>query len=259
MLIACPGCNRQLNVPEQSAGQRVRCPLCQVEFQAPAAASAPTPPAPAPAAPSPARGPDGPARDDDFEDEPPGRGRARNALSRGAVHLLVCAIVFTAMLVLTTVLDLVLAGMDAFRPPGYMVSFYFLLIFRLVFLATPIIFLFVGSSLLRQARGRGVVMTACILTIVLAGLCTIGVLVQLIRLTEVNRLYGHHASTALVLSGLSLLLVLGATVYGYIAGISTLMLLGRPEVKEAYGLYVPRRPRRYRYDERREPYDEERW
>jgi hypothetical protein len=53
--------------------------------------------------------------------------------------------------------------------------------------------------------------------------------------------------------------VLGATVYGYIAGISTLMLLGRPEVREAYGLYAPRRARRYRYDEGREPYDEERW
>ena len=64
MLIACPSCQRQLNVPENAAGKQVRCPApdCGTVFfvpAAPAAAASPAPsavqaPAPRPAAPRPA-------------------------------------------------------------------------------------------------------------------------------------------------------------------------------------------------------------
>jgi hypothetical protein len=66
MLIACPSCQRQLNVPDNAAGKQVRCPApdCGTVFYVPAApAPAPVPavpqmhaPPPAPAAPpAPAR------------------------------------------------------------------------------------------------------------------------------------------------------------------------------------------------------------
>src|SRR5262249_35517396 len=269
MIIACPGCQRQLNVPEQTAGQQVRCPLCQAVFQAPAApAPPPAPPAydPAPRAsaappgPYADRGRDVPPEAVAFEDDRPGgvgEGRTQRLLNRGAIHMLVSAILFTVMLVVGSIFDFVLAGMRTWVADAYMVGVFFGLIFRLIFVATPIVFLFIGSSLLRQARGRGLVLTACILAIVLSGLCTIGLIVQLIGITQVDRLYGHNAGTALAFTAFSALIVLAATVYGYIAGISTLTLLARPDVKEAYGLYMPRRgrPRRDYYDDRRPPHD----
>src|SRR5438067_8558443 len=51
MLIACPSCKRQLNVPDHAAGKQVRCPApdCGTVFYAPTAATAPAvaaPPAP---------------------------------------------------------------------------------------------------------------------------------------------------------------------------------------------------------------------
>lgn len=58
MLIACPSCQRQLNVPDHAVGKQVRCPApdCGTVFYVPAAAPVPTPAAPAaPAKPVPAK------------------------------------------------------------------------------------------------------------------------------------------------------------------------------------------------------------
>jgi len=58
MIVTCPSCKRQLNVPDNAGGKQVRCPICQGVFAvsvsaAPAAvpAAAPPPSAPAPKAP----------------------------------------------------------------------------------------------------------------------------------------------------------------------------------------------------------------
>jgi hypothetical protein len=61
MEILCPNCQRKLTIPEQYAGQQMKCPLCQGTFTAPALAPAapnlaPAPP-PSPAPPPPAPGP----------------------------------------------------------------------------------------------------------------------------------------------------------------------------------------------------------
>ena len=65
----CPTCNKDLTVPDEYAGQLMKCPLCSNVFQAPALppppatyglAPAPTPPAPPP--PPPASAPPAPAR-----------------------------------------------------------------------------------------------------------------------------------------------------------------------------------------------------
>jgi hypothetical protein len=196
--------------------------------------------------------------------------RTQYLLNRGAVHLMVSAILFTAMAAMGSIFDFILLGMMQPTWVAHMVGagVVFLVILRLLFVATPIVFLFIGSNLLRRARGRGLVLTACILAIVLSGLCTIGLIVQLIGITRIDQNYGHSAGTALAITALSALIVLAATVYGYIAGISTLTLLGRPDVKAAYGLYMPRRrgprrdyydDRRERYDDRRDRYEDERW
>ena len=58
MRIQCPKCRQLMQVPDQSAGQLIRCPGCgqTLTLRVPAAASAPAPPGPAaPPAPPPAR------------------------------------------------------------------------------------------------------------------------------------------------------------------------------------------------------------
>src|SRR4051812_39147011 len=46
MLVACPGCNKKLNVPESASGKKVRCPGCKAVVAVPdrTAAAAPSPP-----------------------------------------------------------------------------------------------------------------------------------------------------------------------------------------------------------------------
>jgi hypothetical protein len=59
MLIACPSCQRQLNVPENAAGKQVRCPApdCGTVFYVPAAPAVPQPAVPQPAVLQPAAPP----------------------------------------------------------------------------------------------------------------------------------------------------------------------------------------------------------
>ena len=100
-IITCPACSRQLRVPDEMLGRRVRCPSCQETFtagdeSAPAAPPPPLPPAPPPGpinergeivrdeSPEPPRESIRPepatARDRydrDEEDEPSGRSRRR--------------------------------------------------------------------------------------------------------------------------------------------------------------------------------------
>ncbi len=60
MNLLCPNCQKMLQVPEQYAGQLMKCPLCAGTFtvpalpQAPAAPPPPAPPPPPPSAPTPA-------------------------------------------------------------------------------------------------------------------------------------------------------------------------------------------------------------
>jgi hypothetical protein len=46
MELLCPNCQQKLNIPEQYAGQLMRCPLCNGMFQAPSPGGAPPPPPP---------------------------------------------------------------------------------------------------------------------------------------------------------------------------------------------------------------------
>jgi hypothetical protein len=53
MNLLCPNCQKPLSVPEQYAGQPMRCPLCAGTFTVPALPQSPAPPPPPTAAPSP--------------------------------------------------------------------------------------------------------------------------------------------------------------------------------------------------------------
>jgi hypothetical protein len=79
--IACPSCAKNLNVPDQYAGKKVKCPACQAVMTVPAAAP-PRPPAEepvevTPVAPSGRRAapPPVPDRDEDSDDRPRRRPR----------------------------------------------------------------------------------------------------------------------------------------------------------------------------------------
>jgi hypothetical protein len=76
MELLCPNCQQKLNIPDQYAGQLMRCPLCNGTFQAPAlppanAPAMPAAPSPVPAAPPPSSPPPAPSSEPFVTAEPP--------------------------------------------------------------------------------------------------------------------------------------------------------------------------------------------
>jgi hypothetical protein len=109
-VITCPGCNRQLRLPDNLVGKTVRCPTCQVEFTAnedtPAAAELPAheeeyapPVGEEHVAPRRSRRPiddDEGDYDDNYEERPSrrrgvGRDAAKSAVAGPAIALMVAA------------------------------------------------------------------------------------------------------------------------------------------------------------------------
>jgi LSD1 subclass zinc finger protein len=248
MNVVCPACERPLNVPEHMTGKQVRCPLCNAPFHAVAPSAVPA--AVTPGAPPRERG-FGPA-----DEEAPSRAELlQRALNRGANRLLLAGIVFTAMGVSHVVIDLVLQAMSPTLMPLGVVTAIRVMI-ALFFVGAPAIFLFLGASLLRQVRIRGIVMTAAILAIIFACLYICGLLYLVIS-AVISTPHGGNRGLVVALTVVEGLLLLAAVVIGFIAGCGTIGLLGRPDVREAYGLPGPRRRPREPWD--RPGYDEERW
>jgi hypothetical protein len=74
MNLLCPNCQKPLTVPEQYAGQPMRCPLCAGTFTVPAlpqSPQTPTAPAPPPAPPEPRLGPAAPSDVYGLKEPPP--------------------------------------------------------------------------------------------------------------------------------------------------------------------------------------------
>jgi hypothetical protein len=252
MFITCPSCNRQLNVPDNLAGQQVRCPLCQATLQAPGGA-----PPTAPDYPPPADRRHGSGLDDFGEEGQaphPADSYVQRLLGRGAIHLMIGGALFALMGVTNLVLSIMRTRMQVFRVDFFGSVIVMQVLMQLVFVGTPVVFMFVGAYLLRNARGRGVVLAAAILAIILASLCIFALLACVIAMGNTRFLYGDRHGTVVLLLAVESLLLLGAIVYGFIAGCMTLSILGRPEVRQAYGLYAPRRRRR-RYDYDRYEHD----
>jgi hypothetical protein len=68
-IVACPSCQRKLQIPEQFFGQKVQCPECREMFVA-AATSVSAQPIPATSVPSPAPAPAPPVTRRPYEDDP---------------------------------------------------------------------------------------------------------------------------------------------------------------------------------------------
>ncbi len=246
MYVVCPACERPLNVPEHMIGKQVRCPLCSAPIPATATA-APAVPVAGAAAPQPAYAP---------EDQwTPTRPELQRALNRGATRLLIAGVVFSAMGVSHVVIDLVLQAVSpTLMPLGVVAAIR--VVTALFFVGAPAAFLFLGAHLLRQVRSRGLVMTAAILAIIFACLY-IGGLLYLVLRTVLSQPHGGSRVLTFALTGVEGLLLLAAVVIGFVAGCGTVGLLGRPDVREAYGLPVPRRRPREPWPQ--PGYNEERW
>jgi hypothetical protein len=89
MNLLCPNCQKLLQVPDQFAGQLMKCPLCTGTFTVPVLPSAPPPPPPVPASPGPPPAPSAP--EERFTEAPPppaGYGHVRTlTLNRTLVSL----------------------------------------------------------------------------------------------------------------------------------------------------------------------------
>jgi LSD1 subclass zinc finger protein len=249
MHVVCPVCERPLNVPEHMTGKQVRCPLCQAGFQAAAPAALPVArPAGSRSEPRPASPPD--------EEAPSRTDLLQREMQRGALRLMLAGIVFSTMGVSHVVINLVLQVMNPTLMSLLVVTILRTLI-TLYVVGGPALLLFLGAHLLRRVRGRGLVMTAAIVALVFACLYVLGVFYLVLRAVA-SESYGSNKVLVGILMLVEGLLLLGTAVLGFVCGCATIGLLGRPEVKQAYGVYVPPRPprepwRRPRYEE------EQRW
>jgi hypothetical protein len=250
MYVVCPACERPLNVPEHMIGKQVRCPLCAAPF--PATAPSVIPVATAPGAAPPERG-YGPGAG---EEAPSRVELLQRTLNRGAVRLLIAGVVFAAMGVGLVAIDLVLQAMSPTLMPLGLVAAIRVII-ALFLVGAPAAFLFLGAHLLRQVRSRGLVLTAAILAITFACLYICGLLYLVLR-AVLSQPYGGNRGLTVALTVVECLLLLAAVVVGFLVGCATIGLLGRPDVRQAYGLPGPRRRppepwRRPGYDEGRRP------
>jgi uncharacterized protein YbaR (Trm112 family) len=251
MLLACPHCRGQLNIPDNAAGMQLQCPMCKGVFQAPAAQQAVRPapqPVPQPPQAPPLRHAPSPApagdpfsfdqedshRDRGYDDRDQGYSQPRRyyggplgggtSLTLGATLLIVAAVV-----------DLILSFVmiARFGLPGALlgrVLVMWFVISGLLFIL-PSVFMFVAAGKFRQGRAKGLVITGCILAIVAGAIILVLVVLALAS--------GQLARADGILL-MNVLLRLGAGVTALISGIMTLVSLGNPRVQEAFARNAPR-------------------
>ncbi len=270
MLIACPSCQRQLNVPDHAAGKQVRCPVpdCGTVFYVPAAAPPPVaaaPPAPArpaapakpvtrpaavappPAAPPPASGSPfdfggggavaGPEADFGFTERTDGGLKGigvRTRISRAAGWLNMAAGSMVVFALFST---------------GIQIGIFFLnrgnwgsLIgagctpFLLLPFPTVIV---VGARMLSRTRRFGMAMTAAILCLIVGGLALLSTLgVGVLSILEIIRVVNHgmHGARQFIVistcGGVTLSAVV--TFCGLYGGFVALRTLMNAEIKAAF-------------------------
>ncbi len=252
--VNCPACSRALSVPDNMIGMQVRCPMCSHVFQAgaPAGAPAPTaayqPPQPPPQRPAPPPGYDRPPPRQSGPVPPPdedygrdqwgerghGDSRARAVAGGAAGWMLAAAIVDTALAGLSLLGMLITGGtVSGFGGRGDAVVAAILmgLLCVLIVIVTPTVFIFIGSSMLRNLRGKGMVITGCVMAFVLSAFMLLGALASLINIAETSRYRGGAAVVVLLVM---LVMYLAAIAVNVTAGIRALIAMGNPAVKNAY-------------------------
>ena len=190
--VSCPSCGRALNIGDNLAGARVRCPGCQTIFQAPTAVpAAPVappaarvarPPAP-PASPAPAAASDNPfdfgggaspaapapgAAFANLEDDSPERQRLRRRARWAASAMYRAIVALIAIPLFCFVLNLFIGG--AMGASGGQIVVFGCIGFMIIVavLALPVTFMWIGGRCLERHSSAGLAITGAIFAI-LAG------------------------------------------------------------------------------------------
>jgi hypothetical protein len=270
MLTTCPSCQKKLKLDDNLQGKQVRCPVCKNVFRVeapapeitavepipeavqprpaprPAARAAPPPPIPAqdpfemlegaPARPAARRhGEPEPASDfEELAEASADLGRARRVAKRGASWL---QMAFVFALIPYVIFAVFFFGLSSGGSGGrggdsqeQRYGTALVLLMSVVYLV-PVAFLAVGASLLANVKGRGLVITACILSFVVAPQLLIYA-----GIWGVAFLAALEFSTGIMILVpllLALTCILGLA-FSIIGGIRGLLTLGKPEVKAAY-------------------------
>lgn len=262
MLLSCPSCQRQLNVPNDAGGKNIRCPLCQSVFAVPVA-SVPTPAVPiapvakqsvqeeqprmsAPSQDDPYRGEAqadpfrfddahaGGRDDEEFDFSQASPGASNFYLSRAASRLIFAAVLVPVAILFDAAMDTIHLArvIGPFADTNLFLRFLIVVTVMLVIAAPFVVFMGIGASFLRRGVNRGLVITGAIMSIVLGALCAIRLAFAfflLIMLASRN-----IDSTSLVIVLLRLLVACGVAYATLSTGIRTLMVLRRPDVERAF-------------------------
>jgi hypothetical protein len=197
MLIACPSCQRQLNVPDHAAGKQVRCPApdCGSVFYVPTAPEAMPPPikravTPRPAVPKPVAPPPppasapfdfgaspvaGPIADFGFTESTDGgltgiRMRTRLSRAAGWLNVASAAMVLFALFIMGMHIAYYFLGHNWWQlvvagcPPFLMLLF-------------PVA-VFVGARMLSRGRRWGMALAAAIISLAVGAMSLVGMLVS---------------------------------------------------------------------------------
>ncbi len=233
--VPCPSCGSLLNIGDNLAGARVRCPSCKSVFQAPAAKAKPRRVAAAPAPPASASSPF------DFGDPTPsGAPTQRNAfanlesddpgvmLGRRRLHNVAAAMrravaTLVAIPCITGVLAILSLGFRG-APLGLLAVYlaaYFVVV--AAFLALPVTFMTLGASALQRTSSLGLAVTGAVFAILMGGLLALAALAAAASILGGN------------LGGIVAAPLLGVAAYFCItAAIQTFRVSGDPEVREAF-------------------------
>jgi hypothetical protein len=232
----CERCRGEFQVPAE-AGAAVRCPLCHEVIPISAVSSAPlvkpaivTPVAAHPASPFDFDQPDRAAA---------GRGDAGlfavRAIQRAGKWLGILGIVFLAYLFLRSGMDLIVFGRTpAELARAMMVGMIVRLVLRgLVFGALGAVLMAAASSLKRQ-QGRGLGITASILSIVVAGLLFLGCAASFLLLGSLSDLPYELARFVYVLFVIGIVLDSLVAIAGITGGIHALTVLSSGRCRQAF-------------------------
>ncbi len=162
--VHCPSCSRALNLPETVVGQQVQCPICRHVFQ-PTGETAPLrPQSQGPVARFeedllPSRRPYPSLRRRDHGNAPrPGDGR-----TAAAVWLLIAGIIDTVVIP-AIYLFLFGTGYGSHSPAIILIVTILLFPFYL----PALVLVFITAGVMRTARGKGLIITGCVMTFIVA-------------------------------------------------------------------------------------------
>jgi hypothetical protein len=256
MLVPCPSCTKPLHVPDSALGKKAKCPACAAIFDVVArAAVGVTPLVPPrrddseghtrPRGRRPRHDDDydeAPRRDRDDDDRPSrrrGAGSAQRMADSVATWLKLAAFLLIGYFVIGLIHSYLYAaglmnvafGFGNMRinmgglgpsPAGAMMIGFAV---GLVIYVPCLVFMFIGAGKVVQMSGRGFVLAALIIAIVLGGLLALGAVVELINMASLFVTFFQPIHVVAEIGTSAVLLI---------AGIKGLSTIGRPAMRDAF-------------------------